>query len=619
MDLGKGTLQGNSKMSEDEEFHQRAKVWYRLSQQCGCLMSRQKKAECILAQLCPENASERGDAKKLTTGSGRSGWTASLCLASLLRATFSSNTKRRKRNKKRKGDDGLFRGRKAKSRDSEFFGSSSTRMLRRQLPAPLQHCTHRAMSTFELMSTRQELLRQLHELERKLGFVSSSSSASSPSLTPPLSDPTKPIKANRERKKPRQLDFSRYGRRKIALRFCYDGWDYCGLALQPGESTPLPTVEGVLLAALERARLIPSAEDWEEFEYSRSGRTDRGVSAAGQVVSLWVRSALDKEELERENVGEPLFATSGDIVDSRQPGPAPALSKEAEENELRYVQQINRLLPPSIRVLAWSPVSPSFDARFSCLSRHYKYFFSTAPTGLDVDLMRDAASRLVGEHDFRNMCKIDPSKQITNFHRRILSATIDPVDQDSTDGDLYVLNLVGTAFLYHQVRHIMAVLFLVGAGHESPSIIDALFNVDGDDGCCSSSSSLPIIRSKPAYAMAEDLPLVLWGCSYPADSLSWRVPVEHKQAVSMHSHWTLHRIRSAITRHFLDSLGVVPSAQGDVLQHGAGKLTVARKYKALVDRQRAEEPEVVNEKWRTGKGARRLLAEKAEEQEDMEE
>ncbi|OJA14517.1 hypothetical protein AZE42_14105, partial [Rhizopogon vesiculosus] len=75
--------------------------------------------------------------------------------------------------------------------------------------------------------------------------------------------------------------------------------------------------------------------------------------------------------------------------------------------------------------------------------------------------MQSAATRLIGEHDFRNLCKLDPGKQITNFRRCVMRAQINPVDSDG-DGEnqVYVFDLMGSAFLYHQVRHIMAVLFL---------------------------------------------------------------------------------------------------------------------------------------------------------------
>jgi hypothetical protein len=84
-------------------------------------------------------------------------------------------------------------------------------------------------------------------------------------------------------------------------------------------------------------------------------------------------------------------------------------------------------------------------------------------------------------------CKLDPGKQITNFHRCVIRAQISPVSPESGgDNRVYVFDLVGSAFLYHQVRHIMAVLFLVGTGVEQPSTISALMNVSHAE-----SNSLP--------------------------------------------------------------------------------------------------------------------------------
>ena len=82
------------------------------------------------------------------------------------------------------------------------------------------------------------------------------------------------------------FDFSRYHKRHVALKVAYLGWDYHGFASQ--ESTE-NTIESHFFAALSRACLIESRAD---CNYSRCGRTDKGVSAFAQVVSLDVRSNL---------------------------------------------------------------------------------------------------------------------------------------------------------------------------------------------------------------------------------------------------------------------------------------------------------------------------------------
>jgi len=87
-------------------------------------------------------------------------------------------------------------------------------------------------------------------------------------------------------KKQKSFDFTRYHRRHIAIKMAYLGWNFHGFASQ--ESTE-NTIESHFFAALSKACLIESRAD---CNYSRCGRTDKGVSAFSQVVSLDVRSNL---------------------------------------------------------------------------------------------------------------------------------------------------------------------------------------------------------------------------------------------------------------------------------------------------------------------------------------
>lgn len=150
--------------------------------------------------------------------------------------------------------------------------------------------------------------------------------------------------------------------------------------------------------------------------------------------------------------------------------------------EIRYTHILNRVLPPDIRVLAWAPVEPSFSARFSCLERTYRYFFPHAD--LDILTMNYAAQKYVGTHDFRNLCKMDVANGVINFQRTILSAQVQLVGQTLDEEtwqepfQLCQFEVTGQAFLYHQVRCMMAILFLIGQGMEKPEIIDELLNVE---------------------------------------------------------------------------------------------------------------------------------------------
>lgn len=208
--------------------------------------------------------------------------------------------------------------------------------------------------------------------------------------------------------------------------------------------------------------------------YSRCGRTDAGVSATGQVIGLTIRSSMKKAGCED--------------------------AAEQKEKELPVAVMLNSLLPPEIRVLEVVPAPPNFTARFDCKFREYHYYFPRAD--LNLEAMRVAAEMLLGQHDFRNFCKRDPSKDVENFVRHILQARIEPVAQDTGSvHDMFKFVIRGTAFLYHQVRCTMAVLFLVGQGKASPDTVEYLLsNLDEE--------------WRPTYQMASEIPLVLVECGF---------------------------------------------------------------------------------------------------------
>lgn len=366
------------------------------------------------------------------------------------------------------------------------------------------------------------------------GITETTTTAPAPSITVP-----KPPKK-------RAFDASRYTTRLIALKFAYLGGNYNGFEHQANNQTPLPTVEEKLFEALLKSRLVAPVDEDGDFEkgplvrfwpadevtqYSKGGRTDRGVSAFGQVVGVRVRSNRPVLPLGKNSrVGTPVQAEEGGVVEKEKLPPVSEAGAAADvgflddfdpiKDELPYVQILNRLLPHDIRILAWAPnPPPDFSARFNCRGRHYKYFFSnpaipprstsiTFSGHLDISKMHEAASYFIGEHDFRNFCKLDASKQITNFKRIIYESSIEELPStSSTDPKTYYFNLKGSAFLWHQVRHMIAILFLIGQGLEQPSLIKHLLDTSANP-------------RKPQYEMADDRALVLWECFFP-EELKW--------------------------------------------------------------------------------------------------
>lgn len=299
-----------------------------------------------------------------------------------------------------------------------------------------------------------------------------------------------------------------YQSRRIAIKLLYQGWDYEGLVRQ---ETTDKTIEHHLFHALLLTHMIA---DRDTCNYQRSGRTDIAVSAFCQVVSLDVRSS-------------------------------------GQEEELNYPFLLNKVLPASIRCICWSPVPDHFSARFSCRQRSYKYFFPRS--SLHVHEMREAAHHLIGEQDFRNFCKLDANNHSQTM-RHILSADIHVVDSDSRKGekgekeegdnvspyDVLCVTITGSGFLWHQIRCILSLLFLVGEGKESPDIVKDLLDLN----------KFPF---KPQYQLASGLPLVLYDCVYADEDVEWIVDYKTLSEVmtSLQGQWTQLTIKATMIANMM--------------------------------------------------------------------
>ncbi|EER26569.1 pseudouridylate synthase, putative [Coccidioides posadasii C735 delta SOWgp] len=537
----------------------------------------------------------------------------------------------------------------------------------------------------------------------------------SPLINPGDSYPPGPLtpsrSSSRAARPARDIDPSKYNTRFIALKFAYLGQRYNGYEHANGNITPLPTIEEELFKALRKSRLIfpktvenvdnvdragnrllrPYSIDWEGCDYSKCGRTDRGVSAFGQVVGVRVRSAKPKKKKDVEPVKTPDIPSSVTPVESPLGGlDIDVCDLEAEEawddiaDELPYIQMLNGVLPEDIRILAWCPhPPPGFDARFSCRERRYRYFFTQpafcptpGPFGflkrpgdtsgakmregwLDIDAMREGAKRFIGSHDFRNFCKVDASKQITNFVRKISHADIQVLDasklppaflaqqgfqqfehlgqqERAASGGhnaalkVYYFSVHGSAFLWHQVRHMVGILFLIGQGLEPPSIVSELLDVSKNP-------------RRPTYEIASDAPLVLWDCVFPGpkseeegrDGLDWVYAGDPRTARSGRSDgkfgqggavdevwsvWRQRKIDEVLAASLLDlvvSQGESSSiARGGFRQptqdifnrsqkmfYGGNDGKLSGKYVPLMQRRRNDTVEEINARW-TRKGKR---------------
>jgi tRNA pseudouridine38-40 synthase len=215
--------------------------------------------------------------------------------------------------------------------------------------------------------------------------------------------------------------------RVLELTVASDGTDFHGFAAQPGQRT----VEGELGQAL--ARVLHR----EELALTCAGRTDAGVHAWGQVVSV--------------PVGD-------DDVDVE-----------------RLAHAVTRQLAPEIVVRAAALVDAPFDARRDARWRAYRYTIVNRPAPdpflartawwvpepLDLSLLRLGADPFLGEHDFATFCRKGPPGSSTT--RRVLESTW----HDLGDGVLR-FDITATAFCWQMVRSIVGTLVDVGEGRIRP-------------------------------------------------------------------------------------------------------------------------------------------------------
>ncbi|EOY20132.1 Pseudouridine synthase isoform 3 [Theobroma cacao] len=163
--------------------------------------------------------------------------------------------------------------------------------------------------------------------------------------------------------------------------------------------------------------------------------------------------------------------------------------------------------------------------------------------------MENAGKKFIGEHDFRNFCKMDAAN-VHNYRRRVTLFEISSSNMRFEGNQLCVIKVKGSAFLWHQVRCMVAVLFMIGQGVESIAVIDALLDTEKTP-------------RKPQYAMAPEIPLVLQSCDF--EDVNFICSSDSGQALRIHleNECQAYQLQSAIFHEAL--LSCLPLANGKSL------------------------------------------------------
>lgn len=214
---------------------------------------------------------------------------------------------------------------------------------------------------------------------------------------------------------------------RFKLYIEYEGTRYSGWQMQKNSKS----IQGKLYEAAEK--IFKN----ERVEIYGSGRTDAGVHAICQVAHLDVKTML-----------------------------APEIIR----------MKFNDELPSDINVVEVEKTHPKFHARHDAVSRSYIYQISRRRTSfgkpfvwwikdeLNFEKMNKAAKHFIGMHDFVSFADKDKEEKST----KVLIENIELKE----DGDLILIRIAGSHFLWKQVRRMVGVLVEIGRGKLSAKEVD---------------------------------------------------------------------------------------------------------------------------------------------------
>jgi len=224
---------------------------------------------------------------------------------------------------------------------------------------------------------------------------------------------------------------------RLRMTIAYDGSKFRGMA----ENEGVTTVAGTIRAELERCVEHP-------IVLSVAGRTDAGVHAWGQVIS---------------------FDVDTDLVGSGKGSPA------------RLARAINQQSVPAIVVRDAELAAADFDARFSAVTRSYRYTIVNRPVpdpflaatswwvpqDLDLHSLQLGCDALYGLHNFSSFCRRPKPNPVTGFEPSLMRRVHDASWHEVGDGILR-FDITASSYCHQMVRSIVGTLIEMGRGTRRP-------------------------------------------------------------------------------------------------------------------------------------------------------
>jgi tRNA pseudouridine38-40 synthase len=258
--------------------------------------------------------------------------------------------------------------------------------------------------------------------------------------------------------------------RNLKLTLAYDGTDFNGWQIQPGQ----PTIQGTLAECVRRIV-------GEEVLPQGSGRTDAGVHALGQVASFAIESPIPERGLKIA---------------------------------------LNDALPTSIRVISVEEVEDRFHARHCAKAKTYQYrifrgdvcppflarYTCHDPYPMNEEAIIRATETIVGTHDFTSFAASDPDRSARIAAGHSVGANEEPGTAPTNvrtihsalwarSMDEMAFTVRGDGFLHHMVRNLVGTLLQVGKG--SLRVTDLAHILE----CCNRSAAGPTAAACGLYLL----------------------------------------------------------------------------------------------------------------------
>jgi tRNA pseudouridine38-40 synthase len=249
---------------------------------------------------------------------------------------------------------------------------------------------------------------------------------------------------------------------RIALIVEYDGSRFHGWQAQPGIRTVQHTLEQAISAIANEPITVICA-----------GRTDTGVHGLHQVVHF------DTEKIRSSN---------------------------------SWVHGSNAHLPKDVAVRWAHETSDEFHARYSALSRQYRYIIHNTSVRpalmrsnmtwqyrlLNAELMHQAGQILCGEFDFTSFRSLECQSKTPM--RNVHAISVSRID------DRVIIDIRANAFLHHMVRNIAGVLMAVGSGRRPPEWVQDVLLAKNRKMGAETASPYGLYLVNVVYPEADQIP-----------------------------------------------------------------------------------------------------------------